>query len=43
VEQGNHDELIELGGLYAQLYQLNYSSFDDLPDKLSDEDRALAT
>ena len=43
VEQGNHDELIELGGLYAQLYQLNYSSFDDLPDKLSDADRALAT
>jgi ATP-binding cassette subfamily B protein len=43
VEQGDHDELIKLGGLYAQLYQLNYSSFDDLPDKLSDEDRALAT
>ncbi len=43
VEQGDHDELIELGGLYAQLYQLNYSSFDDLPDKLSDADRALAT
>ena len=43
VEQGDHDKLIELGGLYAQLYQLNYSSFDDLPDKLSDEDRALAT
>ena len=43
VEQGNHDELIELGGLYAQLYQLNYSSFDDLPYKLSDADRALAT
>ena len=43
VEQGDHDELIELGGLYAQLYQLNYSSFDDLPDKLSDADPALAT
>lgn len=43
VEQGDHDELIELRGLYAQLYQLNYSSFDDLPDKLSDADRALAT
>ena len=43
VEQGDHDELIELGGLYAQLYQLNYSSFDDLPDKVFDEDRALAT
>ena len=43
VEQGDHDELIEHGGLYAQLHQLNYSSFDDLPDKVSDEDRALAT
>jgi len=43
VEQGDHDTLIELGGLYAQLYQLNYSSFDDLPDAMSDEDRALAT
>lgn len=43
VEQGDHDTLIDHGGLYAQLYQLNYASFDDLPDKLSDEDRALAT
>ena len=43
VEQGDHDTLIELGGLYAQLYRLNYSSFDDLPDAMSDEDRALAT
>ena len=43
IEEGDHDKLIEHGGLYAQLYQLNYASFDDLPDKLSDEDRALAT
>ncbi|MFT4716751.1 MAG: ATP-binding cassette subfamily B multidrug efflux pump [Paracoccaceae bacterium] len=43
VEQGDHDRLIEHGGLYAQLYQLNYASFDDLPDAMSDEDRALAT
>jgi ATP-binding cassette subfamily B multidrug efflux pump len=43
VEQGDHDTLIENGGLYAQLYQLNYASFDDLPDEMSDEDRALAT
>ena len=43
VEEGDHDALVELGGLYAQLYKLNYASFDDLPDKLSDEDRALAT
>jgi ATP-binding cassette subfamily B multidrug efflux pump len=43
VEQGDHDTLIEQGGIYAQLYHLNYTSFDDLPEKLSDEDRALAT
>jgi ATP-binding cassette subfamily B protein len=43
VEQGDHDKLISLGGLYSQLYQLNYASFDDLPTKFSDKDRALAT
>ena len=43
VEQGDHDTLIERGGLYAQLYQLNYASFDDLPDEMSDKDRALVT
>ncbi len=43
VEQGNHDALIAHGGLYAQLYQLNYASFDDLPSKLFGEDRSLAT
>ena len=44
VEQGTHDTLIDYGGLYAQLYQLNYASFDDLPNtKMDDEDRALAT
>ena len=30
VEQGTHDELLALGGLYASLYRLNYASFDDL-------------
>jgi ATP-binding cassette subfamily B protein len=43
VEQGDHDKLIDLGGLYSQLYQLNYASFDDFPTKFSDKDRALAT
>ncbi|MEY8117825.1 ABC transporter ATP-binding protein [Falsihalocynthiibacter sp. BN13B15] len=31
LEQGNHDQLMARGGLYAQLYSVNYASFDDLP------------
>ncbi|MBY4891211.1 ABC transporter ATP-binding protein/permease [Rhodobacteraceae bacterium N5(2021)] len=31
LEQGNHDALIANKGLYAQLYSVNYGSFDDLP------------
>ena len=30
LEQGNHDALIANDGLYAQLYSVNYGSFDDL-------------
>lgn len=43
VEQGDHDALIDYGGLYAQLYQLNYASFDDLPDEMSKQNRTNAT
>lgn len=43
IEQGDHDTLIGQGGLYAQLYQLNFASFDDLPERLSGDDRTLAT
>lgn len=32
VEQGSHDELMKLGGLYARLYRMNYASFDDIPE-----------
>lgn len=32
IENGNHDELMDLGGLYSKLYNLNYASFDDIPD-----------
>ena len=31
VEEGDHDELIALKGLYAELYKMNYASFDDIP------------
>ena len=34
IESGNHHQLLELGGLYAQLYSLNYASFDDIPEEL---------
>ena len=32
VEQGNHAFLMDLDGLYARLYRLNYASFDDIPE-----------
>jgi ATP-binding cassette subfamily B multidrug efflux pump len=34
IETGNHDQLMEKGGLYAKLYNMNYASFDDIPDDL---------
>ena len=34
IESGNHDTLMKLGGLYAKLYNMNYASFDDIPDEL---------
>ncbi|MBT3996641.1 MAG: ABC transporter ATP-binding protein [Chloroflexi bacterium] len=30
VEKGTHDELVSATGLYAQLWQTNYTSFDDI-------------
>ena len=37
IETGTHAALIATGGLYAQLYALNYASFDDIPDALISE------
>lgn len=34
IEEGNHDQLMALGGLYSRLYNMNYASFDDIPDEL---------
>jgi ATP-binding cassette, subfamily B, multidrug efflux pump len=34
IENGSHEELMKLGGLYAKLYNMNYASFDDIPDEL---------
>ena len=32
VEKGTHDELVRSTGLYSQLWQTNYTSFDDIAD-----------
>lgn len=42
IEEGNHDQLMELGGLYARLYNMNYASFDDIPDELVAQANARA-
>ncbi|MGB3336400.1 MAG: ABC transporter ATP-binding protein [Devosia sp.] len=42
IETGNHDELMEMNGLYAKLYNMNYSSFDDIPDDLVAQANARA-
>jgi ATP-binding cassette subfamily B multidrug efflux pump len=33
IEEGDHDHLMEVDGLYARLYRMNYSSFDDMPEE----------
>jgi len=42
IEEGNHDQLMELGGLYSRLYNMNYASFDDIPDELMAQANAKA-
>ena len=37
VESDTHENLMELRGLYAKLYTMNYASFDDIPKDLLDE------
>ena len=43
IEQGDHSSLMQRGGLYARLCKLNYSSFDDLTDTISDQDQSPTT
>jgi ATP-binding cassette subfamily B protein len=43
LEQGNHDELMKLGGLYAKLYNMNYASFDDIPEDLIPQAAGVGT
>ena len=43
IEEGTHDQLMAGGALYARLYRLNYASFDDLPENLTDAERAAGT
>lgn len=43
IEEGTHDQLMAQGGLYSKLYDLNYASFDDIPDELTEADRARST
>jgi len=40
METGNHDQLIAAKGLYSKLYNLNYASFDDIPESALAEARA---
>ena len=35
VEQGAHENLMAVNGLYASLYRLNFTSFDDLPEHIA--------
>ncbi len=37
IESGNHQQLMKNRKLYSRLYNLNYASFDDIPDEVLEE------
>ncbi|WP_454856169.1 ABC transporter ATP-binding protein [Rhizobium binxianense] len=37
IESGNHRQLMKNGKLYSKLYNLNYASFDDIPEEVLEE------
>ena len=43
IENGSHDELMQLGGLYARLYSMNYASFDDIPEEMIPQGAGVGT
>ncbi len=40
IESGNHQQLMKNRKLYSRLYNLNYASFDDIPDAVLEETTA---
>ncbi|MBC2807980.1 ABC transporter ATP-binding protein [Rhizobium ruizarguesonis] len=40
IESGNHHQLMKNGKLYSKLYNLNYASFDDIPEDVLEETTA---
>jgi ATP-binding cassette subfamily B protein len=43
VESGNHSQLMKNDKLYSKLYNLNYASFDDIPEDVVEEAAAAQT
>src|SRR5690606_26506232 len=43
LESGSPDELMKLRGLYARLYNMNYASFDDIPEDMIPQGAAVGT
>ncbi|WP_086999668.1 ABC transporter ATP-binding protein [Rhizobium sullae] len=40
IESGNHRQLMKNGKLYSRLYNLNYASFDDIPEEALEDTAA---